>query len=114
MHCLPQLAALRVHVRGFAGMMVHRRGRQLQAWMTAVLRDDLPELHSFVTGLRRDQDAVTAGLTLPHSSGRAEGHINRIIMWNRARQALLVSGLLISAVEGALTGGGAGCRVVAR
>jgi hypothetical protein len=32
--------------------------------MTAVLGDDLPELHSFATGLRRDHDAVTNGLTL--------------------------------------------------
>ncbi len=46
--------------------------------MTAVVRDDLPELHSFVTGLRRDQDAVTAGLTLLCSSGPVEGHVNRI------------------------------------
>lgn len=79
----PQLAALRTHVRCFAEMMVHRRGRQLEAWMTAVLGDGLPELHSFVTGLRRDQDAVTAGLTLPYSSGPVEGHVNRIKMIKR-------------------------------
>ncbi|MFI6743724.1 transposase [Nonomuraea sp. NPDC050451] len=59
-------------------MMTHHRGRQLDAWMTAVLADDLPELHSFVAGLRRDQDAVTAGRTLPYSSGPGEGHVNRV------------------------------------
>jgi transposase len=42
-----------------------------------------PELCSFITGLRRDQDAVTAGLTLPWSSGVVEGHINRIKMLKR-------------------------------
>ena len=42
-----------------------------------------PELRSFVTGLRRDQDAVTAGLTLPWSSGVVEGHVNRIKMLKR-------------------------------
>ncbi|MGW1743849.1 hypothetical protein ACWCPQ_34210, partial [Nocardia sp. NPDC001965] len=31
-----------------------------------------PALHSFVRGLRRDHDAVTAGLTLPWSSGAVE------------------------------------------
>lgn len=63
-------------------MMRHRHGRRLDAWMTAVLHEDLPELHSFLTGLRRDQDAVTAGLTLPYSSG-PEGHVNRIKMIKR-------------------------------
>jgi transposase len=64
-------------------MMVHRHGRRLETWMTTVAGDDLPELHSFVTGLRRDQDAVTAGLTLPYSSGPVEGHVNRIKMIKR-------------------------------
>ncbi|MFC6370857.1 transposase [Nonomuraea thailandensis] len=79
----PQLAALRLHVRQFAEMMMHRRGQNLEAWMTAVMSDDLPELHSFVTGLRRDHDAVTAGLTLPYSSGPVEGHVNRTKMLKR-------------------------------
>lgn len=77
------MAALRSQVRDFAEMMVHRQGHRLEAWITAVLHDDLPELHSFVTGLRRDQDAVAAGLTLPYSSGPVEGHVNRIQMLKR-------------------------------
>jgi transposase len=79
----PPLAALQVHVRQFAEMMMNRLGHRLEAWMNAVLHDDLPDLHSFVTGLRRDQDAVTAGLTLPHSSGKVEGHVNRVKMLKR-------------------------------
>jgi transposase len=79
----PQLGALRLHVRQFAEMMTHRQGQNLETWMNAVMRDDLPELHSFVTGLRRDQDAVTAGLTLPYSSGPVEGHVNRTEMLKR-------------------------------
>lgn len=39
--------------------------------------DDRPALHSFVVGIRRDQDVVTAGLTLPWNSGAVEGHVNR-------------------------------------
>ncbi|WP_211357961.1 transposase [Amycolatopsis cihanbeyliensis] len=42
--------------------------------------DDQPALHFFVRGLRSDQDAVTAGLTLPWSSGGVEGHGNRVAM----------------------------------
>ncbi|GAA4384069.1 hypothetical protein GCM10023088_51980 [Actinomadura verrucosospora] len=51
--------------------------------MTDVAGDDLPELRSFVTGLRRDQDAVAAGFTLSYSSGPVEGHVNRIKMIKR-------------------------------
>lgn len=46
-------------------MMCSRGGQELEAWMAAVDADDQPALRSFVIGLRRDQDAVTAGLTLP-------------------------------------------------
>ncbi|MFG1828114.1 transposase, partial [Microbispora bryophytorum] len=93
----PQLGALRDHVRQFAEMMMNRRGRDLEAWINAVLRDDLPDLHSFVTGLRRDQDAVTAGLTLPYSSG----HVNRTKMlkrqmYGRANPDLLRKRLLLA------------------
>jgi transposase len=97
----PELSALRGHVRDFAQMMLQRRGWHLEEWMAAVLADDLPDLHSFVTGLRRDLDAVTAGLTLPHSSGKVEGHVNRIKMikrqmYGRAKPDLLRKRILLT------------------
>ncbi|WP_280385066.1 ISL3 family transposase, partial [Nocardia wallacei] len=76
----PELAALTGHIRAFADIMGQRRGRDLERWMAAVDADDQPALHSFVRGLRRDQDAVTAGLTMSWSSGTVEGHVNRIKM----------------------------------
>lgn len=79
----PQLAAPVGHVRPFATMMRGLRGQELDTWMAAVAADDQPALHSFVLGLRRDQDAVTAGLTLPWNSGPVEGHVNRIKMIKR-------------------------------
>ena len=71
------------HVKGFAEMMTHRTGENLENWLTTVQADDQPELHSFVIGIRRDQPAVTAGLTLPHSSGKVEGNVNRLKMIKR-------------------------------
>jgi hypothetical protein len=79
----PELSALRGHVRDFAQMMLQRRCRHLEEWTAAACTDDLSDLHSFVTGLRRDLDAVTAGLTLPHvpepvfTCRRHGGHHNR-------------------------------------
>jgi transposase len=41
--------------------------------MTAVEASDLPALHAFVRGLRKDLDAVVAGLSLPYSNGPIKG-----------------------------------------
>jgi transposase len=97
----PPLAAVREHVRGFAQMMLHLQGDQLEQWMNTVQADDLPELHSFVTGLHRDLDAARAGLTLSHSSGKVEGHVNRIKMikrqmYGRANPDLLRKRILLA------------------
>jgi transposase len=47
--------------------------------MTAVNADDLPALHSFVTGLDQDRHAVEAGLALPCSNGPTEGVNNKLL-----------------------------------
>jgi transposase len=74
------LAATAAHVTAFARMLVERTGSRenLTAWMAAVDADELPHLHSFTNGLRRDLDAVINGLTLPHNSGPVEGIVNKI------------------------------------
>ncbi|TDC99437.1 transposase, partial [Nonomuraea diastatica] len=73
------LARLAEHVTAFAPMMAGLTGAQhLENWLTAVETDDLPALHTFTRGVRRDQDAVTNGLTLPHSSGAVEGNVCRV------------------------------------
>jgi transposase len=80
----PHLDALASHVRSFAEMMTSRRGEQLlEDWLTAVEADDQPHLHSFAAGIRTGQQAVTNGLTLPYSSGKVEGNVNRIKMIKR-------------------------------
>ncbi|WUL21218.1 IS5 family transposase [Streptomyces sp. NBC_00353] len=59
------------------------QGERLPEWMEAVRADDLPSLHTFTNGLARDLAAVTAGRTLPWSSGVVEGHVSRIKMIKR-------------------------------
>ncbi len=81
-HC-PELAALAAHVRAFGRMLTQLEGDRLPQWIKAVRADDLPSLHVFANGLERDLAAVTAGLTLPGSSGVVEGHVNRIKMLKR-------------------------------
>ncbi len=82
-HC-PQLDAAATQVTAFAEMMTGRHGAErLDDWLAAVEAADLPELHRFTSGLRRDYDAVRAGLTLEHNSGRVEGTVNKIKMLKR-------------------------------
>ena len=69
----PPLTVLVEHVRAFADLLTTRRGANLEAWMTAGEASDLPALHAFVRGLRKDLDAVVAGLSLPYSNGPIEG-----------------------------------------
>ncbi|WP_283139767.1 transposase [Rhizohabitans arisaemae] len=69
--------------------------------MKAVQSSDLSELYSFITGLRRGFDAAKAVLTLPHSSGKVEGHINRVKvlkrqMYGRANPDLLRKRVLLA------------------
>jgi transposase len=79
----PHLQATSGHVAAFAEMLTGLHGDRLDGWIEAVDADDLPDLHSFTTGLRRDHQAVTNGLTLPYSSGAVEGNVNRIKMLKR-------------------------------
>jgi transposase len=77
-HCA-QLDRLAEHVTSFAKMMTKRTGEQhLADWLQRVDADGQPELHTFAAGIRLDLAAVTAGLTLPYSSGSTEGNVNRL------------------------------------
>ncbi|MEV5646485.1 transposase [Streptomyces flaveolus] len=60
-----------------------RQGKHLDQWITQVQNDDLPALHTFVTGLGQDLNAVVAGLSLRYSSGAVEGQNNKIKMLKR-------------------------------
>lgn len=67
----PELNAAVRHVAAFARMIKNRSGdaARLTAWIDALEADNLGTLRSFTAGLRRDFDAVTAGLTLEYNSG---------------------------------------------
>ncbi|MFI9557570.1 ISL3 family transposase [Nonomuraea endophytica] len=79
----PELAAAETHVRTFATMLTTLTGHNLQAWITAASKSDLPGISAFALNLNRDLAAVTAGLTTPWNSGTVEGTVNRIKMLKR-------------------------------
>jgi len=82
--------------------MNKHRGDRLTDWIARVQADPLPALHSLITGLRRDLDAVIAGLTMAWNSGPVEGAVNRIktikrSMYGRASFSLLRKRILLNA-----------------
>ncbi|MGW2402899.1 ISL3 family transposase, partial [Kitasatospora sp. NPDC001664] len=80
----PDLDAACDLVTRFASILVNRRGQEeLEQWTADAESSVLPELRKFATGLRKDWDAVLAGLTLRWNSGPVEGHVNRIKMIKR-------------------------------
>jgi transposase len=97
----PQLHTLAELVTAFANILCNRRGDRLAAWLDAAEAADLPDLHVFAAGLRRDLTAVTNGLTLPWSSGAVEGTVCKIkaikrSMFGRANFDLLRKRVLAS------------------
>ena len=98
----PELDAAVRHVAGFARMIKDLSGDEntLTKWIGAV-DADLPALRSFTAGLRRDLDAVVAGLTLHYNSGAVEGTVNRVkqlkaAMYGRAKPDLLRKLILLA------------------
>jgi transposase len=79
----PDLDAVAGHVAAFARIMCGRCGDRLHNWIARVEADQLPDLHSFTAGLKRDLAAVVNGLSLPYSSGAVDGAVNRIKMLKR-------------------------------
>jgi transposase len=92
----PHIDALADHIAAFAAMMDGLTGAaHLDPWLAAVeAADGQPELRSFASGIRGDKEAVLNGLTLPCSSGKVEGIVNKVKavkrqMYGRASFALL-------------------------
>jgi transposase len=59
--------------------MVRRRGAgEFEGWLKASLSCGVKGFETFAIGLRREQPAVEAALSLPYSNGQTEGQINRL------------------------------------
>jgi transposase len=69
---MTQLASL---VRVFAQLLVPTEDNadRLEKWIGAAEEVNLPHVHSFIRGLRLDQEAVRAALTSRYHNGGTEG-----------------------------------------
>jgi len=90
----PQGETLYALLQAFLKMVRERKHQDLRSWMVQAERSGIPELRSFVNGIRRDYDAVHAALRLPWSQGITEGKVNNLktlkrVMYGRAGFPLL-------------------------
>jgi transposase len=69
---------------GFAALIRARDPEPLDRWLEQAAASTLKSFQSFAASLRRDYDAVRAGVELPWSTGPVEGEINRLKMLKRA------------------------------
>jgi transposase len=95
----PNLQVLSELAQKFATIVRHRQASEFPAWLDEAAHSQVAALRSFAAGLRQDERAVTAALTLPWSNGTTEGHINRLKclkrqMYGRAKLDLLRHRLL--------------------
>jgi transposase len=74
----------------------------LASWLKEACACGIGPLQTFATGLQQDEGAVSAALTLPYSSGQAEGQIHKLKlikrqMYGRANFDLLRHRVLLAA-----------------
>jgi transposase len=70
-------------IQGFTTMLRERGGERLDEWLAQVEKQGVPELQSEALGLKKDYDAVKAGLTLQWSNGQTEGQVHRLKLIKR-------------------------------
>jgi transposase len=80
----PDIARACDLARAFTDLVRNRRGQLLPAWIRQAEHSDVLPVAKFAAFLRQDFDAVTAGLTHEWSSGKVEGHVNRVKTIKRA------------------------------
>jgi transposase len=70
-------------IQEFTTMLREREGERLDAWLSRVEEQGVSELQGFASGLRKDYDALKAGLTLEWSQGQVEGQVHRLKLLKR-------------------------------
>jgi hypothetical protein len=78
-----QMAQTYELIEEFTTMLREREGKRLDEWLDRVEKQGIPELQSFAVGLKKDYDAVKAGLTLQWSNGQTEGQVHRLKLLKR-------------------------------
>lgn len=97
----PALACLYHLVKEFNRMLFSQKPEELDNWiMYTEQLENLPELKSYIEGLKQDIDAVKNAILYDYNNGLAEGSVTKIklikrIMYGRNSFELLKSKVLL-------------------
>ncbi len=79
----PEVNTACLLAQAFAQVIRTSNAKALEPWLGQAIDSGIPELGSFVAGIRRDQSAVFAALSYPWSQGQVEGQILRLKLLKR-------------------------------
>ena len=80
----PELAAVQELAGRFARIMREGEEDKLGSWLEEAESGSLSEIRAFARGVRQDEAAIRAAVTLPWSSGQVEGQVNRLKLIKRS------------------------------
>lgn len=97
------LSQLRRQMLQFKQILVNRDITLLDDWIKETLNLGMPQLRTFIRGLKMDFEAVKNAILLKWSNGQVEGHVNRLKsikrqMYGRAGFELLRKKVMLSKV----------------
>lgn len=79
----PELTAALDLADEFKSLIRKQSRGTLQDWLTRAEASPCAEVRHFAEGIRRDESAVNAAITMTWSNGPVEGHVNRLKMIKR-------------------------------
>lgn len=90
----PEAAVIYPLVQKFANMVRCRKAEDLKGWLEESLSCAVVGFETFAMGLRREQSAVEAALSLPWSNGQTEEQINKLKLIKKQMYGRASFGLL--------------------
>ena len=95
----PMLGELYAVIKEFYEIIYSKHSKRLEQWLKKLEKLDIPELQTYVNGVRKDIEAVKNGITFGYNNGLAEGSVNKIkvikrIMYGRNSFELLKAKVL--------------------
>lgn len=96
----PIIADLYASVKELYEIIYSKHSDRLDTWLSRLEDYNIPELQTYVNGIRTDIDAVKNGIELQYNNGLAEGSVNKIkvikrVMYGRNSFELLKAKVLL-------------------
>jgi len=93
------LSELYTLTKDFCNVIFSKKPTKLDEWINAAQKYDIPELQTFINGIKKDITAVKNGIIYSYNNGLAEGSVNKIkvikrVMYGRNSFELLKAKVL--------------------